>query len=307
MRCWASAWSPPAWMKTNNNYSSGSLKWEPPILNSYARYLARWVEDYRAAGINIYALTPQNEPNITNIYPTCLWTGPQLREFIGDYLGPTLRDRETHVELWLGLNGDPPNKGDDSNDRLATVLGDPKANSFLTGIAFQYDSKNQIKTASERYPDKKLMQSETECQKGANSWADAQRLFFLMKRYFDGGANAYFLWNMVLDEIGVGPWKWPQNAPITVSRGGKVTYNGEYHVMRHFSRFVKPGAKRVETTGAWGDKIAFLNPDGSTVIVMGNSAKQPLPVDLKAVGRSHGDTLKVTLPGHSINTFILAR
>jgi glucosylceramidase len=307
LRCWASPWSPPAWMKTNDNYSKGSLKWEPPILRSYAAYFVRWIAAYRGAGIHIYAITPQNEPNILSPYPSCLWTGPQLREFIGDYLGPMLRDRKTNVELWFGLNGDPFNNGNDPNDRLATVLGDPKAGTFLTGIGFQYDSKNQISRARELYPEKKLIRTETECGSGNNSWGDAQGLYDLMRRNLDCGANAYFQWNMVLDETGMGPWKWKQNAPITVNRvSGKVTYNGEYYVMRHFSRYVKPGAKRVLTTGVWGDKIAFVNPDGSTVLVIGNSAKQPLEAVLTVAGRSDGGTFQVTLPSQSINTFVVA-
>lgn len=306
LRCWASPWSPPAWMKTNNSYSRGSLKWEPAILRSYATYLARWVEAYRATGVAIYAITPQNEPNILNVYPTCLWTGPQLREFIADYLGPTLRDRKSSVELWLGLNGDPFNDGENANARLVTVLEDPKANGFLTGIAFQYDSRNQTGSARELYPDKKLMQSETECNKGDNSWADAQRLYGLMKRYLENGAGSYFAWNMVLDETGLSAWKWRQNALVAVERAtGKVTYNGEYYVLRHFSRYVKPGAKRVLTTGAWGDQIAFVNPDGSAVIVVANTAVKPHEIGLTVAGRTDGGTFKATLPAGSINTFIV--
>lgn len=303
LRCWGSPWSPPAWMKTNNHYSGGSLRWEPAILRSYASYLARWVEAYRAEGIGIYAIAPQNEPNITNVYPTCLWTGPQLREFIATYLGPTLRERTVNVELWLGLNGDPVNGGDNINDRLVGVLDDPIANAFITGIAFQYDSRNQIAVASQLYPDKKLMQSETECNSGANSWADAQKLFGLMKRYFDGGASSYFAWNMVLDETGMSTWKWRQNALITADTAGrKLVLNGEYYVIRHFSQFVRPGAKRVLSIGPWGDKVAFQNADGSLVAVIGNSADQPLPLVLTIAGHRDGDTLKLTLPAKSINT-----
>jgi len=308
LQCWGSAWSPPAWMKTSNNYSKGSLTWEPAILRSYATYLARWVEAYRAEGVNIYALFTQNEPNILNVYPTCKWTGPQLRDFVVDYLGPTLRDRKTNVELWFGtLNGDNPNHGDNANDRLVTVLEDSKASAFITGISFQYDSRNLIGSASELYPDKKLMQSETECNKGDNSWADAQRLYGLMKRYLENNAGSYFAWNMVLDETGMSTWKWRQNALITVNRDtGKITYNGEYYVMRHFSQYVKPGAKRVLTTGVYGDRIAFVNPDGSTVLVLGNSAKQPQEIILTLAGRSDGGTFKAMLPAQSINTFVVA-
>lgn len=308
LKCWGSPWSPPAWMKTNNHYSKGSLKWEPAILRAYAAYLIRWIEAYRAAGINIYGLAPQNESNIASAYPSCLWTGEQLREFIADYLGPALRERKANVELWLGtLNGDPSNRGDNINYRAAAVLEDPKAGAFVTGITFQYDSRNLIGSAGELYPDKKLMQSETECNGGANSWADAQRLYQLMKHYIDGGAGSYFAWNMVLDETGMSTWKWKQNALITVDQAnGKVAYNGEYFVMRHFSRFVKPGAKRVLATGVWGDKIAFANPDGSMVVVIGNSADKPLQHILTIGGRAGNDTLDVMLPAGSINTFVVA-
>jgi glucosylceramidase len=300
LKCWGSAWSPPTWMKTNTNYSKGSIKWEPDILRSYATYLARWVEAYRGAGINVFAVFTQNEPNILNVYPTCLWNGPQLREFVADYLGPTLRDRKINVELWLGTLNDGI-----VNDRLVTVLDDPKANAFITGISFQYDGRDQIGSASQLYPDKKLMQSETECNDGANSWSDAQRLYGLMKHYLENNANSYFAWNMVLDETGMSTWKWRQNSLISVNHEtGKVTFNGEYYVMRHFSQFVKPGAKRVLTRGVWGDKIAFVNPDGSTVLVMGNSANQPLPVVLNVAGRSASDTFNVTLPARSVNTFV---
>jgi glucosylceramidase len=301
LKCWGSAWSPPTWMKTNNNYSKGSIKWEPAILRSYATYLARWVEAYRAAGINIFAVFTQNEPNVLNVYPTTLWTGPQLREFVADYLGPTLRDRKTNVELWLGTLNDG-----NFNDRLVTVLEDPKANAFITGISFQYDGRNQIGSASLVYPDKKLMQSETECNKGENSWSDAERLYGLMKSYLGDNANSYFAWNMVLDETGMSTWKWRQNALITIDRNtGKVTFNGEYYVMRHFSQYVKPGAKRVLSTGLWGDKIAFENPDGSAVLVIANSTKQPQEVSLNMGNRSDDNTIKAKLASHSVNTFVV--
>jgi glucosylceramidase len=306
LRVWGSPWSPPTWMKTNNGIGGGSLKWEPATLRSYATYLARWVEDYRAAGVNVYGLVPQNEPNITNVYPTCLWTAAQLREFIADYLGPTLRDRKTEVELWLGLNGDPLNGGEDPNNRLGTVLKDATASAFLTGIEFQYDSKQQMCTARDQYPTKKLMQGETECKGGANSWGDAQSLYSLMKRYLECGANAYFLWNVVLDETGSSSWGWKQNASITVNRStGKVTYNGEYYVMRHFSQFVKPGAKRVLSSGTFAGKIAFVNPDGSAVIVLSNATAQTDEVVLTVKGRAGGDTIKVSLPAQSMNTIVV--
>jgi len=307
LQCWASPWTPPAWMKDNNQYNGGHLRWEPKVLNTYANYFSKWIKAYRAEGVHLYAVIPQNEPNQWQVFPSCVWTGPQLAEFIGDYLGPTLKQQNRAIELWVGFNGDPQNGGDNVNDRLVAVMENPKAGSLVTGIAFQYDSKNQIADAHQLYPDKKLMQSESICFNGDNSWGQAQELYGLMKRHFDGGANAYFAWNMILDETGMGPWKWRQNAPITVDQNsGKVTYNGEFYVYKHFSHFVKPGAKRVLTTGWWGDKIAFINPDGTVVLVLGNGSNNDYEASVAVAGISGKNMFKVTVPAHSINTFVVS-
>jgi len=100
-------------------------------------------------------------------------------------------------------------------------------------------------------------------------------------------------------------WDWAQNALITVDQNsGKVTYNGEFYIYKHFSHFVKPGAKRILTTGSWGDKIAFTNPDGSTVLVMGNSSNQSHDVAITIAGRPE-NTFNAMLPARSINTFVV--
>jgi len=305
LNAWASPWSAPAWMKNNNSYSKGSMRWEPKILQTYANYFVRWIEAYRAEGVHLYAISPQNEPNILNVYPTQKWTGSQLNEFIGDYLGPTLKQKNIDIQIWLGLNGDPPNDGDNTNARLLTVMENPKTSAYITGIGFQYDSQNQIAVAHELYPNKKLMQSESMCFNGENSWAQAQELYRLMKRYLDGGANAYFAWNMVLNETGKSSWDWAQNALISVDQNtGKVTYNGEFYVFKHFSHFVKPGAKRVMTTGPWGDKIAFVNTDGSIVLVVGNDSDRTQEA-LLAVDGSGKNSFKASIPAGSINTFVI--
>lgn len=303
LECWASPWSPPEWMKENGFYAGGSLRWEPKILQTYADYFSRWITAYQAEGVNLYAVTPQNEPNQWQPFPSCVYTGKQLAEFIGNYLGPTLKQQHEDIELWFGINGDPQHDGDNFNNRIVTVLEDPKANSFLTGIAFQYDSKNQIAVANEVYPDKKLMQSESICFNGDNSWAQAMELYRLVKRNFDGGANQYFAWNMVLDDTGLGPWNWRQNAPITVNKpSGEVTYNGEFFVYKHFSHFIEPGARRILSTGPWSDRIAFSNTDGSIVLVIANSSDNDWPATIAIAGRN--ETISPTIAAQSVNTFV---
>jgi len=306
LQCWASPWSPPEWMKNNEFYAGGHLRWEPKVLQTYADYFSKWIDAYEAEGVNIYAVTPQNEPNQAQVFPSCLYSGDQLAEFIGDYLGPTLKEKNSGIELWLGINGDPQNNGQDINDRIVTVMENPKAKSFLTGMAFQYDSRNQNADAHELYPDKKTMQSESICFNGDNSWGQALELYGLMKRHLNAGANQYFAWNMILDESGVGPWNWRQNAPITVSSSsGKVTYNGEFYVYKHFSHFVKPGAKRVATTGWWEDRLAFVNPDGSIVLVMANNSANDYGASVEVGEMAGNNAFKVAVPARSVNTFVI--
>ncbi|MBC2607292.1 glycoside hydrolase family 30 protein [Pelagicoccus albus] len=303
LQCWASPWSPPEWMKENNFYAGGSLRWEPKVLKTYANYFSKWINAYQDEGVNIFAVTPQNEPNQWQPFPSCVYTGDQLAEFIGDYLGPTLAKKNKEVELWFGINGDPQHDGDNFNNRIVSVLEDKEANSYLTGIAFQYDSKNQIAVANEVYPDKKLMQSESICFNGDNSWAQAMELYRLIKRHIDGGANQYYAWNMVLDDSGLGPWNWRQNAPISVEKAtGKVIYNGEFFTYKHFSHYVRPGAKKILSTGDWGDCIAFLYTDGSVVAVIANSSNDPHVASLQVAGSDI--VVSQEFPAQSINTVV---
>ncbi len=82
----------------------------------------------------------------------------------------------------------------------------------IDGIGFQYDSKNQIALAYDAYPDKKLIQTESFCFNGDNTWFDAttrndgmQGLSRNLQRNFENGFNAFFAWNMILDDTGLGP------------------------------------------------------------------------------------------------------
>jgi len=310
LQCWGSPWSPPAWMKDNNFYAGGSLTWTPQTLTTYANYFVKWIQAYRAEGVNIFGALPQNEPNQWQVFPSCVWSGAQLAEFIGDYLGPALDAYDSNVKIWFGINGDPQNNGDDFNDRIVTVMSDPVANPYVDAIGFQYDSQNQIALAYAMYPDKKLIQTESFCFNGDNTWYDAtirndgmQGLSRNLQRNFENGANAYFAWNMILDETGLGPWNWRQNAPITVNRStGEVTYNHEFYIYKHYSHFVKPGAQRIRTVGGWSEKIAFKNPDGSIVLLMGNNySTASEDVTLSVLGLP---SINVTLPPSSFNTFV---
>ena len=106
-----------------------------------------------------------------------------------------------------------------------------------------------------------------------NDQAYAVESWGLIRDWIQAGVTAYSAWNMVLDTVGVGidtTRVWPQNALLTVDTATKtLNVTPTYHVFRHLSQFVAPGAKVVATSG--GDALAFKNPDGSVVAVMYNA------------------------------------
>lgn len=300
------------WMKNKgdlnpNVYDGGTLRWEPKVLNTYADYFSKWIKAYRAEGVNLYMVLPQNEPNQDQVFPSCVWTGDQLAEFISDYLAPTLKKQNEPIDIWVGFNGDPGHGGENVNDRLISVMEDPDAYKAITGIAFQYDRNNQTAVANELYPEKKLMQSESTCYNGDNTWEQAMLLYGQMLQHIGGGANQYFSWNMILDETGNSSWDWRQNAPITVnSRNGKVTYNGEFYVYKHFGHYVKPGARRIATSGWWEDRLAFVNPDGTIVLVMANRSENDYEASVQIGEMSGKNTFTAEIPARSFNTFVIS-
>jgi glucosylceramidase len=106
MTLFASPWSPPAWMKTKKVYNFGRLRNGEDVLRAYAKYLLKFIKEYGKAGITIKQLHVQNEPMADQKFPSCLWSGEQMRDFIKNYLGPEARKESPDTKIWLGtING----------------------------------------------------------------------------------------------------------------------------------------------------------------------------------------------------------
>ncbi len=313
LRIWASAWTPPTWMKSNGEFDGGEMKDDPRTYDAYALYLARFLESYRAEGIDAYAVCVQNEPTISTNYPSCLWTEQQVLIFIRNHLGPLFKARGVRGEIWLGTIQDG-----DYTKYPATVLADEQASAYVTTVGFQWDGLYSVEWTRRHYPDKRIMQTETECgnfywkagfdpDKPQNDWNYGVYTWNKVKEYFTKGANSYMLWNMVLDQEGksidaLRPW--PQNAAVVVdSRTKTVTYTPMYYAFKHFSHFVKPGALliKTKTTGTWQDALAFKNPDGSLVLVLQNATVEQIPLKVK-VGKK---AAALMLPPESWSTLVL--
>ena len=299
LKIWGVPWSPPAWMKVNHHYSSGEIRWEPKVLNAYAHYFARYVTEYQKLGIHVYAVHPQNEPAAKPQYPGCPWSGEHLRDFLKDYMIPVFQQEKIPAEIWLGTINDS-----NYQKYAGTAMADPFVRQNVTGIGYQWDGKKAIAEAHQQLPEKKLMQTEAECGNGVNDYGRGLYTFSLIKHYLASGANSFMYWNMVLDKTGVSSWGWRQNALITINRDTHtVTYNNEFYVMKHCSTAIDPGAKRVELTGADDPKgldgLAFINPDGHTVVIVANNGKDPKNITLGSGAKS----FVATLQPESINSF----
>jgi glucosylceramidase len=314
LKIWASPWCPPSWMKSNNHYAcapaevndlpeSGAgremhtqFRMEEKVLMAYALYFAKFIDAYKKESIDIYAVHVQNEPNSCQNFPSCIWTPSALAAFIGGYLGPQFQRDARDTEIWLGTIERP------QIERVDTILTDPEAKKYITGVGFQWGGKGVIPEVHRKYPQLKLMQTETECGNGSNDWPAAEYTFSLMKHYFNHGANAYMYWNMVLDETGKSQWGWKQNSMISIDRTTKtITYNPEFYLMKHLSYFIKPGAKKLRSSDTTADLLAFQNPDGSIIIFAANRSDS----DIKPAVKIEDKVLSMPLPAKSFNTFVL--
>jgi len=299
LQVWGSPWCPPSWMKTNNHYAChrDTVQNDLPIagegmegknqfimkeqyLKAYALYFAKFIQAYRAEGVNLNAVHVQNEPNSCQVFPSCVWTASALRDFIGKYLGPELIKQELDAQIWLGTIERP------SVEKIETVLTDSLSAKYVKGVGFQWAGKGAIPGVHKKYPNMKLMQTETECGDGSNDWKAAEHTWGLMLHYLTNGANSYMYWNIILDETGKSQWGWKQNSMISVdSKTRKAKFNPEFYLMKHLSHFVQPGSKRLITEG-WEDVLAFANPDGSTNLLIYNPFEKVKDINIRVKEQS---------------------
>lgn len=307
LHLWASPWTPPTWMKSNGAMDGGRMKDDANILQAYALYFARFVEAYADEGITIEAVHPQNEPNYETRYPSCTWTGPLMAKFIGAYLGPTLAERGLTTEVYLGTMSNADSGKDGTI--LSAVTGDATAMRYVKGFGLQWNMLSSVSGLRSR--NLPIVQTEHKCgnypwnpagmppfnaSAAPNDHAYAEESWKLIRDWIQAGVTSYSAWNMVLDTSGKNldsQRPWPQNALLTVDTGTKtLNVTPAYHVFRHVSEYVDPGATRVGTTG--GDALAFKNPDGTIVTVLYNSGNAAKATTLGVAGKK----LQFSIPAH---------
>ncbi|MGI6496291.1 MAG: glycoside hydrolase family 30 protein [Kiritimatiellia bacterium] len=296
---WASPWCPPRWLKRTGKYSSAPMGGDagsndfsgpadrvregedgfladPAHFAAYALYFRRYVESMRAAGIPVWAVMPQNEPNSDQCFPSCTWKAETLAEFIGKYLGPALEG--TGVQLFLGTIERP------SLDYAETILRDPECARYVRGVGFQWAGKDALPGVRAAHPDLLLIQSEQECGDGRNDLAHAWHTWDLMRHYLGNGVSVYEYWNIALVDDAISSWGWKQNSLVTVDPVARTfRFNPEYTFLATLSANVRRGAKRWMVSG-FDDALAFQNPDGGVVVVAANRTDAPVPLAVEVDG-----------------------
>ncbi|MGK4008651.1 glycoside hydrolase family 30 beta sandwich domain-containing protein [Sorangium sp. So ce1036] len=295
LHLWASPWTPPTWMKSNGAMDGGRMKDDATILQAYALYLAKFVEAYAEEGLTIEAVHPQNEPNYETRYPSCLWTAPLMTKFIGTYLGPTFEERGLAAQIYLGTMSNDAAGADVAI--LDAVTGDATAMKYVEGFGLQWNVMGSVASLKSR--NLPIVQTEHKCgnypwntgtfkpDAAPNDHAYAVESWGLIRDWIKAGVSSYSAWNMVLDTAGKNldsQRPWPQNALLTVDTATRtLNVTPVYHVFRHVSQYVDPGATRVGTTG--GDALAFKNPDGTLVAILHNSGNSPKATTLAVAGK----------------------
>jgi glucosylceramidase len=303
LRVMASPWSAPGWMKTSDSLIKGSLK--PEAYGVFADYLLRYIDAYAAEGVPIYALTLQNEPHFEpGDYPGMRLDPPARARVIGEFLGPRLAKRgaATRILDW-DHNWDEP-------DSPLKVLADPVARSYTAGVAWHCYAGDVAVQARvhDAFPDKETYFSE--CSGGGWEPLRSEGLVWLTRNLIVGAtrgwAKGVLFWNLALDEK-YGPHLGGCTDCYGVVRidsvTGKVTRNQEYYALAHASQFVRPGARRIESSAGTHDlsNVAFRNADdGSLVLIVANSSGEVRKFSASSAGRM----FVYELPAKSVATFV---
>jgi glucosylceramidase len=307
LQMFASPWSPPAWMKDNNNMLKGG-KLKAEYYQSWADYYIRFMELYKKEGIDFWGLSVQNEPMAVQTWESCIYTAEEERDFVKNFLGPTIRKsplRDTKIIIW------DHNRGL-MYQRAKVMYEDKDASKYVWGTGFHWytgDHFDNVKLHAEAFPDKAMLFTEG-CvypfnYDSINEWHWGETYGRSMIHDFNNGAAGWVDWNILLDETG-GP-NHVQNfcfAPVIGNtRTGELHYMNSFYYLGHFSKFVRPDAKRIICSSNDDALLAtaFLNTDGSIVSVIQNetSAEKEFFVWL------NGKAVKAKSPAHSIITVVL--
>ncbi len=302
----ASPWSPPGWMKNNNNLSGGGdATFNTQYYSAYANYFVKFIQAYEAEGVPIWAVTPQNEPGYaTANYPSMRMSSDIQTDFIGDYLGPAFDTNGINSKIMCYDH----NWNEPGSNYIRDIYGDAVAEDYIVGSGWHWYGGDYTAAYDihYEYPDKGMWMTEGSsgdwypCYQWRQGFINEMECLL---NYVRVGCQSIVFWNMALDQNRA-PHLLDNNCRGLVminSNTGDIVYNTDYYAMGHFSKFVDPGAVRIYSSEFSKDldTAAFKNPDGSKVLVAFNVAATSKVMKVKWGSQS----FSYVIPGETAVTF----
>ena len=332
----ASPWTAPPWMKDNNSYVGGKLL--PEYYDVWSRFFSKYIDAYKAEGIDIWGVTVENEPlGNGNNWESMHFSPEEMTHFVQHYLGPRLeKDAKGHVKI-LGYD----QNREHLEEWVDAMFKDEHTAQYFSGTAVHWYAStyevfpDALRYAHEKAPEKHIIQSEACVDAEVPKWKDdiwywskeatdwgwdwapeadkkfhpkyvpvyryARDIIGCMNNWVDGWID----WNMVLNKEG-GP-NWFKNwcvAPVLVdTKNDEVYFTPLYHTLSHFSKFIRPGAKRIgfELTSESLLMTAAQNKDGSIAVVLLNMGKKPMTYELTVFNKSY----VARVDGQAIQTLLI--
>jgi glucosylceramidase len=308
----ASPWSPPAFMKDNNNMLHGG-KLKPEFYQPWALYYTKFIKSFEKEGIPVWGITIQNEPMATQTWESCIYSAEDERDFIKNYLGPTMQKEglsDRKIIVW-------DHNRDLMVQRAQAIFDDPEASKFAWGIGFHWyedwsggqQMYNNVGLVHSSYPDKNILFTEG-CRGPFDTsryyaWDHGESYGRSMINDFNNGTSGWTDWNILLDQTGgpnhVGNFCF---APVHADlKTGQLIYTNSYYYIGHFSKFVRPGAKRISCAASRSQLLttAFINQDGKVAVIVMNQGDKRVSYNLCFGLKSAA----VSIMPHSIQTLVI--
>jgi glucosylceramidase len=314
-KIFASPWTAAPWMKDNNSWVGGKLL--PKYYDTWALFFSKYLDAYKKEGIEIWGFTVENEPHGNgNNWESMHFSPKEMTDFVQFHLGPKLEADGYADKIILGYDQNRAGL----KEWVDEMYRDENSSKYFDGTAIHwYESTYEVfpealQYAHSKAPGKYLIETEgcidaevpvwkdddwywrKEATDWGWDWAKEEEKYLHPKyapanRYardiigcLNNWVDGWVDWNMVLDKQG-GP-NWFKNwciAPVIVDpEKDEVYFTPLYHIMVHFSKYIRPEAKVIHI-GKTDEELmatAVRNPDGSIVVVVFNEGKTPKHFDL---------------------------
>uniref|UniRef100_T1JX74 Glucosylceramidase n=1 Tax=Tetranychus urticae TaxID=32264 RepID=T1JX74_TETUR len=298
-RAFGSAWSAPAWMKTNHALNgNGGLIWKPGDVyyKLWAKYYVKYLNAYLDKGFKFWGLTTENEPAEGiggSIFNALALTPEQIRDWVKLDLGPALK--------------------------AAACLDDPEAASYVSGIAYHWYSRNYpssyqtLASIHDRYPDYFLLSSEAGwtgvASKYLGDWGRAEGYAIDILEGLQHWSTGWTDWTLAVDTAGGPNWakNWVDSTIVINATSQEYYKNPMYYAMAHFTKFLPIGSTRVGSNvvnaPANVHTTSFITPNNTMVLILINTNNDHIDLTINGFAKV---PVVTTLKPRSFRTMVIS-